>query len=333
MPVNTEPAHPAAPAAPAAETPAASARDHVNATLKKDKGPLIGAGVFLAACAAGTIAWCHAGEKAKQEAAKKAAEQKIIAETRSDVDRLTYVDPQKVSPEKKNQLLRELAVASFHKGKMRPLSAVQLHEWLLTKWLPVFGGIEDGTTGNIICGQRTEGLDPHDSLKRITSCDVAKDKEFYVRPGFYELFMQAHSDMEAKYEDRWIRKSWQWKCPKVTEAMRNNHQQYLLWLAALNPNDPDPLKKGFRVMPPCWSFHETGFAVHLANPDQSEKFLRRYGIYGGARGIEDDFHHFSLGEIAKKGWMETRDDWAKRKVQRTRDAIKRLGHKGKRKQK
>jgi LAS superfamily LD-carboxypeptidase LdcB len=54
-----------------------------------------------------------------------------------------------------------------------------------------------------------------------------------------------------------------------------------------------------KVAPAGGSFHETGMALDISNWRDAQKFMIEAGFVGGCYGIEEDFVHYSIGEVTK----------------------------------
>lgn len=67
-----------------------------------------------------------------------------------------------------------------------------------------------------------------------------------------------------------------------------------------------------RAAPPGFSFHEKGTAIDVANWQEAEPYLRRYGLRND---LADDKNHFSYGETTKPKWINATEKIEKARKQ------------------
>ena len=109
---------------------------------------------------------------------------------------------------------------------------------------------------------------------------------------------------DLKGQPVFLRESIRNKLLEADEAMFKKRQQHIVVNYGFRSNAVQ--QELFRringkgaVAPPGGSFHETGMALDINNWRDAQPFMIDAGFVGGCYGIEEDFVHYSIGEITK----------------------------------
>ena len=105
-----------------------------------------------------------------------------------------------------------------------------------------------------------------------------------------------------------LRESIRAKLLKADEAMFKKEHKHIVVTYGFRSNavQQDLFKKinGNGVVAPAGgSFHETGMALDISNWRDAQAFMIDAGFVGGCYGIEEDFVHYSVGEVTKASNM------------------------------
>lgn len=187
-------------------------------------------------------------------------------------------------------------VLTFLAGtKGAPISEAELTSLLAS----INGSVIDSQTGNVLC------RNAKDAITNEPMVDVEiSGRTFRLRKSFAEKVKAADEAMKEKLKERWLRKGHKWQGIDIDYGLRTNHEQYRIWLNALDLTTEDPLDTAWAASPPCMSYHETGRAIDVTNWGEAEPFLWGQEVPGGDHGIFKDPRHFSMGEFERKGEVD-----------------------------
>jgi hypothetical protein len=109
---------------------------------------------------------------------------------------------------------------------------------------------------------------------------------------------------DLKGQPVFLRESVRTKLLQADEAMFKKKQQHIIVNYGFRSNvvQQELFRKiagSGKVAPAGGSFHETGMALDVSNWRDAQRFMIEAGFVGGCYGIEEDFVHYSIGEITK----------------------------------
>jgi hypothetical protein len=127
-----------------------------------------------------------------------------------------------------------------------------------------------------------------------------------LNEGLFPVPINGKYVKDLKGQPVFLRESVRAKLLQADEAMFKKQHQHIIVNYGFRTNAVQQelfrkiAGKG-KVAPAGGSFHETGMALDVSNWKEAQNFMIDAGFVGGCYGIEEDFVHYSIGEITKAG--------------------------------
>jgi hypothetical protein len=199
------------------------------------------------------------------------------------------------------------------------------------------GSLYDEESGEVLCGankktvgakrdkvtmdgiifevRRKKDVTPDEKIVEVTFGNTTVK----LRKAFADLLLKVQEDMKSDYElyksgkgSIWFKAGYYKNVIllggngpmdyiSVAEGLRSTERQDELYKSSRATVQNGKRKQGFRVSPPGYSFHQTGYAVDVNNWERVQIYMWKYLIMGGSRGLDKDPRHFSIKEFSNKG--------------------------------